>query len=90
MPVPPFDPRSRPPIDRLTWTDIAASYAAVFGVVALLWATSAPMTAAALAVAVTVTVAAARRVRRLARCVEQCRGLALDFPGSIRVTVAWG
>lgn len=90
MPVPPIDPRFRPPADRLTWTDIAASYAAMFGVVALVWATSAPVTAAALAVAAAATVAVARRVRRLARCVEQCRGLALDFPGSVRVTVAWG
>lgn len=90
MPVPPIDPRSRPPSDRLTWTDVAASYVAIFGVFALLWAASAPLTAVALAVAVAVTVAAARRVRRLARCVEHCRGLAVDFPGSVRVTVAWG
>lgn len=90
MPVPPTDPRRRTADDNLTWADVAASYAAMFGFVVLLWAVSAPFAAALGAVAVAVTIAVARRVHWLARCVDECRALAFDLPGDVSVTVAWG
>jgi hypothetical protein len=90
MPVPPTDSRRRTATDHLTWADVAASYAAMFGFVVLFWAVSAPFAAALGAVAVAVTIAAARRVRWLARCVDECRALAVDLPGDVSVTVAWG
>jgi hypothetical protein len=90
MPVPPTDPRRRTADDHLTWADVAASYAAMLGFVVLFWAVSEPFAAAVAAVAVAVTIAAAQRVRWLARCVDECRALAVDLPGDVSVTVAWG
>lgn len=90
MPVPPTDPPRRTADDHLTWTDIAEMYAAMIGFFVLLWAASHPIAAAAGAVAVAVSIALARRVRWLVRCVDECRALAVDLPGDVSVTVAWG
>lgn len=90
MPVPPTDPPRRTAADHLTWTDVAASYATMLGFLVLLWAASAPFAAAVGALAVAVSFATAQRVRWLVRCVDDCRALAVDLPGDVSVTVAWG
>lgn len=90
MPVPPTEPPRRTADDHLTWTDVATTYAAAFGFLVLLWAASEPVAAAVGAVTVAVSIATARRVRWLARCVDECRALAVDLPGDVSVTVAWG
>lgn len=90
MPVPPTAPPRRTAADHLTWTDVAVTYAALLGFIVLVWAASEPVAAAAGAVAVAVSIALARRVRWLVRCVDECRALAVDLPGDVSVTVAWG
>lgn len=86
---PPSDPNARTDSDRLTWRRVAASYAMMAAIPLLLWAVSAPLTAGALAAGGAGAVAATKRARRLARCVEECRGLAVDLPGTVDVTVTW-
>lgn len=86
---PPSDPSTRTDADRLTWRRVLASYAMLAAFPLLLWAVSDPL-AAGLAVAGSAgAVVTTRHARRLARCVEECRGLAVDLPGTVDVTVTW-
>ncbi|WP_232701229.1 hypothetical protein [Halobacterium wangiae] len=83
------DPEERTTYGRVTWYGIAVSYAMAAAIPLLLWAASAPLTAAVVFAAASVVAVGTRRAHRLARCVRNCKGLAFDLPGTVRVTVAW-
>lgn len=86
---PPFDPSPRTDFDRLTWRRVLASYAMMAAIPVLLWAASAPLAAGVAAAGGAGAAIATKHARRLARCVEECRGLALDLPGTVDVAVTW-
>ncbi|WP_336034280.1 hypothetical protein [Halobacterium yunchengense] len=90
MSLPPTADSTRTALERLSWTDVAASYALAPVLAVLVWAASAPLAAAASALVLATAVVLGRRARRLARCVEQCRALAYDLPGGVQVAVSWG
>jgi xanthosine utilization system XapX-like protein len=64
------------------------SYALAAAIPLSLWAISRPLPGAVAVVAVGGLFVAARRVRRLVRCLRDCRGFAVDLFGSVRITVA--
>jgi hypothetical protein len=86
---PPSDPSVRTDSDRLTWQRVLASYAMMAAFPLLLWAVSEPVTAGLLIAGSAGAVVVTTHARRLARCVEECRGLVLDLPGTVDVTVTW-
>ena len=55
-----------------------------------IWAASGPVAAGVVAATAAFVAVTARRARKLARCVQRCKGLVLDLPGNVSVTVAWG
>lgn len=86
---PPLAPRTRPAPAEPTWRAILATYATVAAVPVLLWLAARPLAGGvALAVAAGLLVGAGR-ARRLTRCVRQCRGIAFDLVGAVRITVTW-
>lgn len=87
---PPFDPSPRTDSDQLTWRRVLANFALAAVMSFGIWAVSYPVYAAVLVAGTTLAVVATRRARRLARCVEECRGLAMDLPGTVDITVTWG
>jgi|GEM_PF-1019363 Flp pilus assembly protein TadB len=87
---PPSDPSARTGSERLTWRRVAVSYAMMAAVPVLLWAASDPLAAGVAVAGGAGAVVATRHARQLARCVEECRGLAVDLPGTVDVTVTWG
>jgi hypothetical protein len=64
------------------------SYALAAAIPLSLWAISRPLPGAVAVAAVGGLFVAARRVRRLVRCLRDCRGFAVDLFGSVRITVA--
>lgn len=85
----PTDPPDRLTYRRVTWNDVAVTFALLAAIPLLFWAASDPLAAGVALAAVATATVAARRARRLARCVRACCGLAVDLPGTVRVTVAW-
>lgn len=90
MHAPPTDPRDRTDYDRLTWRRVLVSYALMAAIPVLLWAASSPLAAGLVAAGSAGAVVTTRQARRLARCVRTCRRLAVDLPGTVRLTVDWG
>jgi len=84
------DPHERTRYDRLTWQKVLASYAMAAAIPVLLWDASGPVAAGVVAATAAFVAVTARRARKLARCVQRCKGLVLDLPGNVSVTVAWG
>jgi len=89
MPRSPRDSHDRPPYRRISWRDVLAAYVLAAAIPLALWAASAPLAAGSGLAVSGVGVLGARRARRLARCVRDCRGLELDLPGTVSVTVTW-
>lgn len=87
---PPSDPTARTDADRLTWRRVLVSYAMMAAIPLVLWAVSEPVTAGLVAAGSAGVAVATTHARRLARCVEQCEGLAADLPGTVDVAVTWG
>jgi hypothetical protein len=89
MPKPTSDSYDRSTYYRITWRGVLVSYAMAAAIPVLLWAGSDPAAAALALAGAAGAFVAARYARRVARCVDQCRGVAFDLPGRVRVTVAW-
>lgn len=86
---PPLAPRTRLTPVEPTWRSILASCATIAAVPVLLWLANRPL-AGAVALAVVAGLAVgAGRARRLAHCLGECRGIAFDLVGNVRITVTW-
>jgi hypothetical protein len=86
---PSSDTSARIDPDDLTWRRVLASYAMMAVLPFALWAVSDPVGAGFALTAGAGAVVTAQHARRLARCVDECRGLAFDLPGSVDVAVTW-
>lgn len=89
MHKPTRDPTDSGTYRTVSWKNVLSSYALVAAIPVLLWAISDPLAAVLAATAVATAVVATGYARRLARCVDQCRGFAFDLPRAGRVTVCW-
>lgn len=80
-------PRFRPPPTDRTWGSVLATWAAAATLPLLFWAVSRPLAAAAVLAAGVGLYVGARRAARLVRCLRDCRRVAFDVAGSVRITV---
>ncbi|QLG61668.1 hypothetical protein HUG12_07980 [Halorarum salinum] len=76
-------------IDQPTWRSVLVSYAAMAAIPLSLWAVSRPLAAVAVLAAAAALFVGVRRAPGLARCYRECRGIAFDLGGTVRVTIAW-
>jgi hypothetical protein len=88
MQVPPPGPRYRPNAREPTLQSIVAAYAVAVAVPVLLWVGSNPLAGAATLAVIAGLVTTVRRAVRLVRCFYDCRGLAFDLGGRVRITIA--
>lgn len=74
--------------DRTSRGGLPAGYALMAAFPLLLLVIAHPVAGSLLFAALLGTVLAARRVRRLVRCLYECGGFAFDLGGRVRITVA--
>lgn len=70
-----------------TWRSILAAYAVAAAIPALFWLVSYPLAGVAAIAAIVALRAGARRTAGLVRCFRECRGIAFDLGGRVRITV---
>lgn len=84
---PPLDPRDRSLIDRPTWRGVVVSYGLVAAVPLLLWVVSYPRVGTVTLAGIASLFVGGRRIHRLLRCLDDCRGITFDLLGRARITV---
>jgi hypothetical protein len=83
------DPTDRRTNRSLSWTNVLLTYALAAAIPVLLWAVSSPGAAVLTVTVVAAASFAVRYTRRLARCVDKCRGVSFTVPRTARVSVCW-
>lgn len=87
MYAPPPDHRMLPAVAPPTWRRILASTVVVTTVPFVLWFASQPVTGVVVLATVLAIGMAARGTVRLARCLADCGGFALDLGGCLQIIV---
>lgn len=86
--IPPStDPRYRAEPVESTWRGVLVSYALVAAIPAVLWVAAHPSTRLVAVAALAGLYVGANRVHGVYRCLRDCRALAFDCWGAIRITV---